>query len=146
MLFFCPDYHVFCTRLMRRRWVYILWRIYLWSCCNQVLFNMPQLKRIPILFQTLSLPLPHNTSSPHLPHHFSSSSIRPILLFLLYFSFAFLCHLSDLASLTLHTMEPACGKCNKTAITSLAARSCRSIYLVPPWELWLLTHLQLQQL
>lgn len=47
MLFFCSDYHVFCTRLMRRRWVYILWRIYLWSCCNQLWINMPQLKCIP---------------------------------------------------------------------------------------------------
>lgn len=89
--FFCSDYHIFCTGLMQRRWVYILRQIYLWLCCNQVWINMPQLKRIPkglpigltSFSKPPSVPLPHNTSSPHAPHHFSSSlNTRPLSLFL----------------------------------------------------------------
>lgn len=56
--------------------------------------------------------------------------------------------LSDLPSLTLllHTMKAAHGKHDKMGTTSLNNRSHGSIYLPPPWELHLLTPLQLRQL
>lgn len=118
--------------------------------CNQVRINMPQLKRIP---EGLSIDLTSFSSTPP----FASLSAPPSPLPLppptsglshssSLFPFCFSVSSANLASLTLHTMKPAHGKRDEEGITSSDSRCCRCIYLAPPWELWLLTHLRLQQL
>lgn len=88
----------------------------------------------PPPFASLSPPPPLPPPTPGL---FCSSSSFP---------FCFSVSSANLASLTLHTMKLARGKREEAGITSSDSRRRGSIYLAPPWELWLLTHLRLQQL
>lgn len=83
-------------------------------CCDQEWVNTPQLKCIP---EGLSIDLTSfsNTPSFLLLQHQASLALPP--------HSPFLCHLSDLALLTLYTMNPARGKRDETETAPLVARA-----------------------
>lgn len=90
--------------------------------CDQVWINMPQPKCIP---EGLSIDLTSfsNTPSFLLLQHQASLALPPR------FPFDFLCHLSDLALLTLYIMKPARGKRDETETTALVARATGPSFL-----------------